>query len=360
VNIIASLFLAAVGLVASGAAFEATATPPTCTTVSPPFSRDGINLTAALINPAGNLSGDLDATGCNIGVYYGPGANGNVSGANIHGANYYGVVNNGANINVQNSTISDIGEKPLNGTQHGVAVYFCGGVGLPTERCANSNAKGNIQGNYIWNYQKGGIVVNGPLANSNITQNTVIGQGPVDYIEQNGILVGYGAKASVNQNSVFGNSYTDGAIATCSGTCVSSVGILLVGGPCFSAPLTTNVSVNDNVGMENDVGVWFENLALDCIHPVSTPTKDQAQNNTLVNNSINNTSGNGVNPMTSMLQGYQAGIRDQGDMDQIQNNTICGPGYQPPGTASVALFAIDVTDTNNATVQNNTVCAPDP
>lgn len=40
---------------------------PTCTVTG--FVRDGINLTAAQINPA-TVSGDVDATGCNIGVYY--------------------------------------------------------------------------------------------------------------------------------------------------------------------------------------------------------------------------------------------------------------------------------------------------
>src|ERR1043166_4749258 len=115
------------------------------------FVRDSINLTAALINP-GDVTGDVDATGCNIGIYYNQ--NGRVRNANVHGANYFGIVNNGANVEVANSTISDIGEKPFNGTQHGVAIYFA----------FNSAAKGNIHNNYIWNYQKGGIVVNGPFA----------------------------------------------------------------------------------------------------------------------------------------------------------------------------------------------------
>ena len=51
------------------------------------FIRDSINLTAALINPGGTVSGDVDATGCNIGIYYGPGAHGRVDGASIHGSN---------------------------------------------------------------------------------------------------------------------------------------------------------------------------------------------------------------------------------------------------------------------------------
>src|ERR1700694_5966899 len=34
------------------------------------FFRDNINMTAAVINPVGAVTGDVDATGCNIGVYY--------------------------------------------------------------------------------------------------------------------------------------------------------------------------------------------------------------------------------------------------------------------------------------------------
>jgi hypothetical protein len=41
----------------------------------------------------------------------------------------------------------------------------------------------------------------------------------------------------------------------------------------------------------------------------------------------------------------------------IANNDICGLGYTPPGTASAALFAIDVTFTNNPKLKNNTTCA---
>jgi hypothetical protein len=306
----------------------------TCTSTG--FVRDGIDLTAALISPQNTVSGDLDATGCNIGVYYGPGARGAVNQANIHGANYYGVVNNGADVDVSNSSISDIGEKPLNGDQHGVAVYFAFG----------SNARGKIQGNNIWNYQKGGIVVNGPAATADIRQNTVIGQGPVNYIAQNGIQAGYGANTTIQQNFVYGNSYT-GAGDTASG------GIILVGGACYGGDPTIKTDVRQNVGLGNDVGIWISNLDASC-NSVSTPTQNSAQNNTLTNNGINNTTGNGP------TQGYQAGIADQGDMDVIRNNIICGPGYTPPGTASVALFAVDVSATNNPVVQNNFDCVGRP
>jgi hypothetical protein len=161
----------------------------------------------------------------------------------------------------------------------------------------------------------------------------------VSFIAQNGIQAGYGASTHINQNVVTGNSYTGANFA-------SSGGILLVGGDCYGGPATTNTKVENNIGLGNDVGVWFSNLDASC-NPVSSPTNDSAKNNELVNNAINNTTGNGTGP-------YQAGISDQGSQDQITNNYICGPGY--PGTDSGGLFAIDVSATNSPAVKNNTIC----
>lgn len=304
----------------------------TCTSTG--FSNHSPILTAALINPK-TVSGEVDATGCNIGIYYGPNSKGHINGANIHGANYFGVVNNGGDVHVTNSTISDIGEKPFNGTQHGVAVYFA----------FNSASQGEINGNFIWNYQKGGIVVNGTKGHVDISHNTVLGQGPVNYIAQNGIQVGYGANADAHDNMVVGNSYTGPNQA-------ASGGILVVGGDCYGGPLTTGTRADNNVAIGNDVGVWFSNLDLDvddmCV-PATTPTKGVASQNDIVNNGVNNTTGNGP------TQGYQAGISDQGNGDVIMNNNICGLGYI--GTPPAAdLFTIDVTFTNSPVVKNNTIC----
>lgn len=303
----------------------------TCTSTG--FVRDAINLTAALVNPPGKVSGDVDATGCNIGIYYGTGAHGKVDLANVHGANYFGIVNNGADVDIQNSTISDIGETPFNGSQHGVAIYFAFG----------SAAKGDITGNMIWNYQKGGIVVNGPTAKSHIQQNYVVGLGPVNFIAQNGIQAGYGSDTQIRQNFVAGNSYT-GAGLTASG------GIILVGGDCYGGDATINTEIQQNVALGNDIGVWLSNLDAGC-NPLATPTNNTVSNNSLVNNAVNNTTGNGA------TQGYQAGIADQGDLDVIKDNDVCGLGYTPPGTPAAALFAIDVSATNNPKVKHNTTCS---
>jgi hypothetical protein len=91
---------------------------------------DGINMTAALINP-GNVTDAVNASGCNIGVYYTQSAT--VSNADISGANYFGVVVNGGNgttainVNITGSAIHDIGESPHNGTQHGDAIFYIDG-----------------------------------------------------------------------------------------------------------------------------------------------------------------------------------------------------------------------------------------
>jgi len=300
------------------------------------FVRDGINLTAALINPAGEINGDVDATGCNIGIYYGPGAHGSLDQASVHGANYYGVVNDGARVDITGSTIYDIGETPLNGTQHGVGIYFA----------FTSAARGDIKNNVIWNYQKGGIVVSGPLARATVSGNTVIGQGPIDFIAQNGIQAGFGADTDVTGNLVVGNSYTGAGGA-------ASAGLLLVGGDCFGGATQTDTSVAKSVAVGNDVGVWFVNLDANC-NPVTTPTRDIASGNTVRNNAVNNTSGDGPGA------GYQAGIADQGDGDQIVRNSICGAGYTPVPAPPPFLFTIDVTDTNNPVVRGNVTCPGGP
>ncbi len=135
---VAIVVFAALGVASlPGAAMAAT-----CTETG--FMRDNINLTAAQIG--GNVTGTLDASPCNIGVYYENNHTGNVTGANISGANYYGVVVNGdigtVSVNVTNSTIHDIGEAPLNGTQHGNAIYYRA-LGSDATRAASGTISGD-------------------------------------------------------------------------------------------------------------------------------------------------------------------------------------------------------------------------
>jgi hypothetical protein len=161
------------------------------------FMKDGMNLTAAQIG--GDVTGTLDAAGCNIGVY-----NGSVHGGEIYGANYYGVLEDGArNIDVASANIHDIGEQPLNGSQHGVGVEYVNG------------ATGTLSGTTITNYQKNGVVIAGAGTSVAAQNNTVTGQGQIDYIAQNGIQVSGGATALIKGNTVSGNWYTPKSFVAC-------------------------------------------------------------------------------------------------------------------------------------------------
>jgi parallel beta-helix repeat protein len=272
------------------------------------FIRDGINMTAAQIG--GNVTGTLDATGCNIGVYYDNAhLPGNVTGATIYGANYFGVVVNGdagsVTTNVTNSQIHDIGETPFNGTQHGTAIYY---------RAFGGSASGTISGNDVRKYQKNGITLSGAVTGT-VSNNTVAGEGPVGYIAQNGIQIGYGSAASVIGNIVTGNAYTGGNLA-------SSAGILVVGGPCFGPGLayTTDLNISQNTLGGNDVGVWLFNANESCA-ATAARTDNSVKQNRIVNNAVVNTTG------YSSGCGYQAGIADVGHKDLLVNNDVSGFGY---------------------------------
>jgi len=174
--------------------------------------RDGINLTAAQIG--GTVTGELDATGCNIGVYYGPGDSGSVSDAEIFGANYYGVVVSGTtSVNISSSSIHDIGESPLNGSQHGVGVLY-----TTVDQAGNTTgaaATGTLRGTTITDYQKNGVVVSGPGAKATVKNDTVTGQGRIDWIAQNGIQISSGATGIVTGNTVSKNFYTPKPVTAC-------------------------------------------------------------------------------------------------------------------------------------------------
>lgn len=189
----------------------------------------------------------------------------------------------------------------------------------------------------IYNYQKGGIVANGAGTTASINDNVVTGQGPVGYIAQNGIQVGYGANGSVMRNIVSWNSYT--------GSSTVSGGIIVVGGPGYGAPYTTGTQIVGNTAVNNDIGVFLTNLDASGNAPLSA-TNVKVVNNTITNSKLtNNYAG----------YGYQAGVADVGNNDKIISNTISGDGYDPainPAAYTVFVDA-DVSFTNRPKVHAN-------
>jgi parallel beta-helix repeat protein len=295
-------------------------------------------LTAALVNPVSTVSGTVNATGCDIGVYYdGAGIGGTVKGADISGALYYGVLVNGdagpVSVDVLNSSIHDIGDYPLNGNQRGVAIYY-------RAYLLGGSATGKISGNTIRKYQKGGIVVNGAGSNAVVSNNIVTGEGPIDYNAQNGIQFGFGSSGSAMKNTVTGNQYT--------GSSTAAGGIIVVGGPgygtCPDGPClyTNGIQIVQNIVTNNDIGVWLTNLLDESGTPPADATNVKTVNNTISNGAISN----GIC--------YQAGVADQGNNDKIINNTISGIGYGPETTPCYAVHIdADTSFTNRPKVHAN-------
>jgi len=326
------LVLAAAGIVALAASGARAAT---CTATG--FYKDSINLTAALI-ATGDVTGrTIDSTGCNIGIFYGPGTSGKVDKVDVSNANYFGILvagdivdssgNDGSpgatSVDIINSNIHDIGETPFNGDQHGNAIYYYAFA-------AGSSATGTVSRSDVFNYQKGGIIVNGPGSSVSISDDTVTGLGPVDIIAANGIQFGFGASGKAMRNTVTGNSYTGENNA-------SSTGILVFGGCGYA--LTTGIQIVKNtIGSTtpadgNDIGVALANYDPTCSTAPSTATNNKVVNNTITNYETTNVSGDGYpNP-------YQAGISACGNNDKLIHNAISGIGYDPG--SGTGFFAID-------------------
>jgi hypothetical protein len=142
-------------------------------------------------------------------------SNADIFGANFFGANYYGVVVSGTSTpaNISNSSIHDIGESPLNGSQHGVGVLY-----TTVNQAGDSTgdaATGTLRGTTITDYQKNGVVVSGDGAKATVKNNTVTGQRRIDYIAQNGIQISFGAMGIVTGNAVSKNYYTPKSFTAC-------------------------------------------------------------------------------------------------------------------------------------------------
>jgi parallel beta-helix repeat protein len=99
-----------------------------------------------------------------------------------------------------------------------------------------------VEHNVVSNYQKTGIVANGDVK-VEVDDNKVTGLGPINYIAQNGIQLGFGAQGDVQENQVSANIYTPQTFA--------SSGILL-----FTA--SNGILVNHNTVATSDVGIWLD------------------------------------------------------------------------------------------------------
>jgi Periplasmic copper-binding protein (NosD) len=198
-----------------------------------PFIRDGIVQTATVIGTAAPITRTIvDATGCDIGIYYPPGTTGSVDQSTVAGARYFGIVNHSGHVDVTRSSVSNIGDRPaFSGAQHGIAIIYTTEnevidpiTGAITVVAAGSTS-GAISDNQVSLYQKGGIVVRGLGASADVLSNEVKGLGPVDFIAQNGIQVFSGGSAVVRDNVVSDNDYTPSAFTACGILLLQAAGV---------------------------------------------------------------------------------------------------------------------------------------
>ena len=120
-----------------------------------------------------------------------------------------GILFDGASGIIHNNTVLNINQGP-SGCQEGNAIEVRNAPFAP----GGTDALVWISGNTVTNYQKTGIVTNGSVA-ATIVGNVVSGFGPVDFIAQNGIQIGFGGTAIVQENQISGNDYTPKSFVSC-------------------------------------------------------------------------------------------------------------------------------------------------
>jgi hypothetical protein len=121
-----------------------------------------------------------------------------------------GIMLDGASGSITHNTVVGINQG-LSGCQEGNAIDV---RNTPFDGSHPGTKSVTISGNTIRDYQKTGILASGDVL-ATITNNTVTGSGPINYIAQNGIQVSFGASATVKSNTVSGNWYVPASYVAC-------------------------------------------------------------------------------------------------------------------------------------------------
>lgn len=170
-------------------------------------------LTAAVVATAGQtIGGTVDATGCDIGVYVGAGAEGTViNGATITGANNQGIlVQDTRNVTIEHSTIKGNGLHPTKGLPEDKGVQLIGtAASLVLDNVVTGNrADGGIAINDDGPVSPGGLHAGMTLPGIG---NQVIGNTVSGNLNGCGIVLSSynaGGAAGVRDNLVQGNTIT--------------------------------------------------------------------------------------------------------------------------------------------------------
>jgi len=204
-------------------------------------------LTAKVVAQTGDvISGSIDATGCDLGVYAGPGTYGiTVNGATVSNANDHGILFQDVSSSIiENSTVSNNGLAPSDNLSENKGLQL---VGTFNVMVRNNTVTGNMA--------DGGIAIND--------------DGPIDPGAPNP-----GYLHAATHNTIEGNLVTNN-----SGGC----GIVL-------AAYNPGAGVNSNVVVGNQV---TNNQSVPVVVAADSPNT-MASQNSIVNNIITNNAGPGV------------------------------------------------------------------
>ncbi|MDX6384389.1 MAG: hypothetical protein QOK48_1962 [Blastocatellia bacterium] len=201
------------------------------------------------------------------------------------------------------------------------ALFGCqSGLGIFVQSGSGGQSKVDITNSSVHDYQKNGITANEVGTDVTIKGNTVTGVGPTNQIAQNGIQVAFGAKGTIDSNSVINHVYSPCTLASCNDA--ASANILI--DESDSVKVTKNNAGNAQVNVyyignkgEISNNTLFQNLVFDGIDLIGNQNK-------AINNSIFNSEGSGIFVM--------------GDKNDANSNTI--------NEAPVGILS-DVSSTNS-------------
>lgn len=289
------------------------------------FTSDGLFVPQALLVTTGN---NVTVQGLTI--------SGPLPGNGGCAEDEFGVLALAGSISLQNDKVLNIADvnTGLEGCQFGVAIQvgrmYWPPTNFGTDLVENFHATANIDKVTVSGYAKNGVTVDGTGSYVNMVNSSVTGNPSAPFgtiVAQNGIQISRGATGNVSNNVVSNNQYSGAGEA-------SSAGILVFGG--CGDPLDKNVNISGNGLINDDVGVFADNYNAACTGPATTVTNVNVSLNRISNNGDTNISGNGP------TQGYQAGIEEVGDRDNITFNAISGVGYAVMDSSSMYSRPIDV------------------
>lgn len=293
-----------------------------CTLIEPSFS----NMDAALINPPSPVTGDVNASGCDVGIYFGPGYHGEVSHANVSGATAFGIVVDSANVTIKYSNVHDIipvapGGGCEEGGDDGHMDIAAPGGGEQREYTGCKHGTGilvtgfhghaSIYSSSVSAYGRRGISVSGPDAWASIAGNLIDGSGGGNGKQgKSGVWIANGAGASVSGNTIKNNARVNGE----EGGGPASNGVMVAGGSYHSGQpnFTVNITIDGNKLLNNSTGVLLSNLNGSKAAPENPTVKTK-----------NHVSGNYIERWNTGQAGNTAGIFVAGgNGDKVTGNTI--------------------------------------